>query len=196
MFQKIRDEVGSNGYKFFSSYRANYSIVEIAEHFGKPLVPWENGLVQTLVPHAEADPNTYSGIYVLNRFPFHSDLAHWRMPPRYLLLRCVTGYADVTTLMIDGHDVDCPACTSPALVSGEPVSTPQQRLSDGEIAETQEFLPNRFQCVACGLKISGLSHLAVVSLSVRYKKTQVYDVAEYYAPEDDYSGYEDDNNER
>ncbi|RYG95621.1 MAG: hypothetical protein EON58_13780, partial [Alphaproteobacteria bacterium] len=27
-----------------------------------------------------------------------------------------------------GHRVDCPACTSPALVSGEPVSTPQQRL--------------------------------------------------------------------
>jgi hypothetical protein len=36
----------------------------------------------------------------------------------------------------------------------------------------------------------------VVGLSDRYKKTQVYDAAEYYAPEDDYSGYEDDNNER
>jgi L-asparagine oxygenase len=105
MFQKIRDEVGSNGYKFLSSYRASDSIVQIAELFGKPLVPWENGLVQRLVPRAEAEPNTYSGIYGLNRFPFHSDLAHWRTPPRYLLLRCVTGYADVPTLMIDGQDL-------------------------------------------------------------------------------------------
>ena len=50
--------------------------------------------------------------------------------------------------------------------------------------------------IACGLKIAGLSRLAVVGLSDRYKKTQVYDAAEYYAPDDNYAGYEDDNNER
>jgi len=95
-----------------------------------------------------------------------------------------------------GHRVDCPACTSNGLVWGEPVSAPQQRLNEGEITETQEFLPNRFECVACGLKINGLSRLAVVELSDRYKKTQFYDAAEYYAPEDAYLNYEDDNNER
>ena len=94
-----------------------------------------------------------------------------------------------------GHRVDCPACTSPALVVGEPVSAPLQRLSDGEITETQEYLPNQFECIACGLKIAGLSRLAVVGLSDRYKKTQVYDAAEYYAPDDLYAGYGDDNNE-
>ncbi|MDE2577764.1 MAG: hypothetical protein KGL46_03070 [Hyphomicrobiales bacterium] len=94
-----------------------------------------------------------------------------------------------------GHRVDCPACTSQALVWGEPVSAAQQRLSDGAITESQEFLPNRFECVACGMKINGLSRLAVIGLSDRYKKTQVYDAAEYYAPEDDYSRYEEDNNE-
>ncbi|WP_228870796.1 hypothetical protein [Roseibium aggregatum] len=90
---------------FLSNYRPNDNIVEIAKHFGKPVVPWENGLVQTLVPRINAAPNSYSGIYGLDRFPFHSDLAHWRVPPRYLLLRCITGYADVPTLMIDGNDV-------------------------------------------------------------------------------------------
>jgi len=58
-----------------------------------------------LVPRASATPNTYSGIYGLQRFPFHTDLAHWRVPPRYLLLRCVTGYPDVPTLLIDGRTV-------------------------------------------------------------------------------------------
>lgn len=95
-----------------------------------------------------------------------------------------------------GHRVDCPACASQALVIGEPVTAPVQRLSDGEITETQEYLPNQFECIACGLKIAGLSRLAVVGLSDRYKKTQVYDAAEYYAPDDNYAGYEDDNNER
>ncbi len=94
-----------------------------------------------------------------------------------------------------GHRVDCPACGSQALLSGEPVSAPNQRLSDGEITETQEYLPNQFECIACGLKIAGLSRLAVVGLSDRYKKTQFYDAAEYYAPKDDWVGYEDDNNE-
>jgi hypothetical protein len=108
----------------------------------------------------------------------------------------LTAQAAVWATRQAGHRVDCPACTSQALVGGEPVSAPQQRISDGEITETQEFLPNRLECVACGLKIAGLSRLAVVGLSDRYKKTQVYDAAEYYAPEDDYSGYEDDNNER
>jgi DNA-directed RNA polymerase subunit RPC12/RpoP len=94
-----------------------------------------------------------------------------------------------------GHRVDCPACKSRALVTGEPVSAPVQRLSEGEITETQEYLPNQFECVACGLKIAGLSRLAVVGLGDRYKNTQVYDAAEYYAPDDEYMGYEDDNNE-
>jgi DNA-directed RNA polymerase subunit RPC12/RpoP len=94
-----------------------------------------------------------------------------------------------------GHRIDCPACASRALVMGEPVSAPVQRLSDGEITETQEYLPNHFECIACGLKIAGLSRLTVVGLSDRYKKTQVYDAAEYYAPEDEYAGYDDDNNE-
>ena len=94
-----------------------------------------------------------------------------------------------------GHRVDCPACASQALVVGEPVSGPVQRLNDGQITETQEYLPNQFECIACGLKISGLSRLTVVGIGDRYKHTQVYDAAEYYAPGDSYFDYEEDNNE-
>ncbi|WP_292223480.1 TauD/TfdA family dioxygenase [Mesorhizobium sp.] len=105
MSVEIRDEIRKSGYIFFRNHRPNDSIVEMAEDFGKPLEPWEDGLVQTLVPLSEAAPNSYSGIFGLNRFPFHSDLAHWCTPPRYLLLRCVTGYSDIPTLLIDGHDL-------------------------------------------------------------------------------------------
>ena len=81
------------------------------------------------------------------------------------------------------------------MIIGEPVTAPIRRLNEDEITETQEYLPNQFECIACKLKIAGLSRLAVVNLSDRYKKTQVYDAAEYYAPDDKYAGYEDDNNE-
>jgi hypothetical protein len=94
-----------------------------------------------------------------------------------------------------GHRVECPACGSPALVVGEPVSAPVRKLNEHQITETQEHLPNHFECIACALKISGLSRLAAVNLADRYKKTEVYDAAQYYAPEDGYMGYEEDNNE-
>jgi hypothetical protein len=108
----------------------------------------------------------------------------------------LTSQAAVWATRQSGHRVSCPACASTALVVGGPVSVPTQRLSDGEITETQEYLPNQFECIACGLKIAGLSRLTAVGIGDRYKKTMVYDAAEYYAPEDDYAGYEDDNNER
>ena len=94
-----------------------------------------------------------------------------------------------------GHRVKCPACVSDALVDGEPVSAPNRKLEGDLIIEAHEHLPNRFECIACGLKIGGLSRLAVAGLADRFKKTSTYDPAEIYAPNDDYSGYEDDNNE-
>ncbi|MGO4910705.1 hypothetical protein ACEN2J_20760, partial [Pseudorhodobacter sp. W20_MBD10_FR17] len=94
MSREVRDEIRRSGYIFLKSHRPNESVVELAKYWGKPIAPWEDGLVQALVPRSEAAPNSYSGIYGLGHFPFHSDLAHWRTPPRYLLLRCVTGYAD------------------------------------------------------------------------------------------------------
>jgi hypothetical protein len=94
-----------------------------------------------------------------------------------------------------GHRVECPACKNSALVVGEPIAEPHKQLDGDEISERQEHLPYIFQCVACGLKILGLSRISVVGLGDRYIKTQSYDASEYYAPEDAYEGYEDDNNE-
>lgn len=105
MSLEIKREIRSKGYIFLKIHQANENIVKIAENFGKPLEPWKGGLVQTLVPRSKAAPNSYSGIFGLNHFPFHSDLAHWRTPPRYILLRCVRGYSDIPTFLIDGHDL-------------------------------------------------------------------------------------------
>lgn len=67
--------------------------------------------VHRVVPIAKekSPPNTYSGMFGFGVFPFHTDLAHWPHPPRYLALRCVVGFEDVSTLLLDGDTVV--ACT-------------------------------------------------------------------------------------
>lgn len=95
----------------------------------------------------------------------------------------------------DGHRVDCPACETKALVFGDPIAAAHKAINGDEITEVQEYLPNKFECVACRLKIAGLSRLSAAKLGGRYKKTSVYDAAAYYSPDDEFQGYEEDNNE-
>jgi hypothetical protein len=103
MTHTMKEDIARQGYAFVQEFSPRADTIAIANAIGRPLTPWDGGLVQELVPRDAAPPNTYSGIYGLDRFPFHTDLAHWRMPPRYLLLRCVAGYADVPTLLLDGR---------------------------------------------------------------------------------------------
>ncbi|MCA1403051.1 TauD/TfdA family dioxygenase [Ensifer sp. IC3342] len=91
-----------DGFAHLPRHDPEQSTIEVANSIGYPLKPRDGPLVQRLTPKAEAPPNTYSGNFGLNAFPFHTDLAHWRSPPRYLLLRCLNGYKDVPTLLIDG----------------------------------------------------------------------------------------------
>lgn len=60
------------------------------------------GRVQQLRPRAtsQSTPNLYSGNFGLEAFPLHTDLAHWFLPPRYVLLRCVVGHRSVRTLLL------------------------------------------------------------------------------------------------
>lgn len=94
----------------------------------------------------------------------------------------------------DGHRVKCPACGSDALVLGLPSAAPIKTIKGNDITETQQFLPARFECVACGLKISGYPQLSACGLGDTYKATIVYDAAQYYGAEDT-SEYEPDYNE-
>ena len=53
-------------------------------------------------PPDEAAPRSLSAIYGLGTFPFHTDAAHHRVPPRYLLMRLADGAASTTpTLLVD-----------------------------------------------------------------------------------------------
>jgi hypothetical protein len=99
---EIKDRIFEFGYAFLQAYNVQSEATVVAAAIGQLLIPWNGGLVQKLVPRREASPNTYSGIYGLGYFPLHTDLAHWNLPPRYLMLRCIRGYEDVPTLLLDG----------------------------------------------------------------------------------------------
>ena len=109
----------------------------------------------------------------------------------------LAGQAAIWAARHAGHRVKCPACNSDALVVGEPVAQPQKSIKGDLITEKQEHLPSKFECVACGMKIAGLSQLSTAGLGDVYAQTQTYDASEYYAPSDepDYQDYEPDNNE-
>lgn len=105
--QKLHVEVEKNGYVFIPKFAPKMLYDDAARQLGV-FAKMNDGRHHThLKPREKGDsqPSSYSGIYGLERFPFHTDLAHWRGPPRYLILRCVTGFADVPTQLIDGQEI-------------------------------------------------------------------------------------------
>jgi hypothetical protein len=98
-----------------------------------------------------------------------------------------------------GHRVKCPACKSDAIVAGDPISAPHKSIDGHIITEKRGHLPNKFECVACGMKIAGLSQLTAAGLGDVYVQTQSYDASQYYAPEEgdevEWEGFEPDNND-
>ncbi len=98
----LRERLVAQGYAVLPRLAVDVGLEAFATYLGEPIAAWNGPIVHELAPRAAAAPNTYSGIFGYGRFPFHTDLAHWGVPPRYVVLRCVRGYADVPTQLIDG----------------------------------------------------------------------------------------------
>jgi hypothetical protein len=100
-------EFATNGFVVFRGLGKGASTLEVASQLGT--VDMVEGLaaVQTLTPRGidDSPPNTYSGNFGRAEFPLHTDLAHWALPPRYILLRCIRGTENVATRILDGQHV-------------------------------------------------------------------------------------------
>lgn len=101
----IREIVTSDGFAILPGYRPGVPGIDITFSLGTPYVAAP--ALHALKPAAkEAAPlNTYTGNFGFDQFPFHTDLAHWQMPPRYVLLRCVVGFDEVPTKLVDGKHI-------------------------------------------------------------------------------------------
>jgi alpha-ketoglutarate-dependent taurine dioxygenase len=91
------------GYVFLPSFEPSISSAEVVNSVGAGIHTPGLAAIQILVPkqRSESPPNIYSGNYGLDEFPLHTDLAHWFLPPRYLMLRCIATGNDVATRLLD-----------------------------------------------------------------------------------------------
>lgn len=105
MSTPLAQAVATNGYALIPGHRPDLATLEAVSLLGTPLTLAGFSTVQELRPHEASDaaPNTYSGNFGVGEFPMHTDLAHWAVPPRYLVLRCIQGAAEVATGVIDGN---------------------------------------------------------------------------------------------
>ena len=95
----------------------------------------------------------------------------------------------------DGHRVNCPSCNSVGLLYGEPASSPKRSMEEDNVVEKFESLPTSFECIACDLKLSGLSKLTAVGLGERFQTKETFDFADFYEMQDSHYEYEPDNND-
>lgn len=82
----------------------NRDLLELAAAFGTPRPATRDGpLVNLLAPRSRKDapPRSLSMQYGDGRFPFHTDAAHWPVPPRYVVLRSVGSDSARPTLVAD-----------------------------------------------------------------------------------------------
>lgn len=104
-YLSVREQVYQYGFALVRRFSPRASTFDVASLLGEPLQLGGDKMVQPLIPLSCSAPNTYSGNYGLDHFPLHTDLAHWSLPPRYFILRCIRGYTQVPTLVFDGKSV-------------------------------------------------------------------------------------------
>jgi L-asparagine oxygenase len=88
----LKSQLDNEGCVCLERFQAGVSTIQVARELGETLQLSNIPIVQQIVPkkQEESTDSLYSGNFGLKEFPFHTDLAHWYIPPRYLMLRCVT----------------------------------------------------------------------------------------------------------
>lgn len=79
-----------------------------------------------------------------------------------------------------GHRVDCPSCGSQALLHGTVSGPVTTKIGEDEVAQRQTMLPSSFECIACGLKITGYSKLSACGLGDVFSEKTTYTAAEFF----------------
>jgi len=101
------NELAEDGFVIFDGQSFGDSTIEIATNVGTVMNVPGAKTVQELTPSNKGslEASSYSGIYGVEEFPFHSDMAHWFRPPRYLLLCCKVPAISVETRVVKSERI-------------------------------------------------------------------------------------------
>jgi L-asparagine oxygenase len=104
MQEHLAQSLQDTGFALLEGYRPGSSAADVVDLIGEVETLGTSGPVHLLRPALAdtAPPNTYSGNYGLDAFPLHTDMAHWQVPPRFIMLRCLEGSAGIPTILADG----------------------------------------------------------------------------------------------
>jgi transcription elongation factor Elf1 len=78
------------------------------------------------------------------------------------------------------HRVTCPACGSRATVQGKTYGGERLEHRDGQIVVRENVLPTKFQCQACGLKLTGYQELVAAGVGDHFTHRTEYSPPDYY----------------
>ncbi|HDS1098151.1 TPA: TauD/TfdA family dioxygenase [Stenotrophomonas maltophilia] len=79
----------------------NFELTEVEQTLGNIDQIYGVEPIQELVPRVGVGMGpSYSHNFGLGVFPFHTDMAHWSIPPRYFALICIVGSRDVKTNIV------------------------------------------------------------------------------------------------
>lgn len=98
----IQKTLELNGFADLGVFHPDESSAQVVARIGveidcKPSRPMESLTANPI----DAKPiNTYAGNFGLGQLPLHTDLAHWHIPPHYLMLRCIVADPSVSTMVV------------------------------------------------------------------------------------------------
>lgn len=103
----LANQLSERGYVDLGRIDVGVSTLELARWLADPIGTRVCASVDTLTTTALGTKplNTYGGNFALSRLPLHTDLAHWAVPPRYLILRCVVGSPEVVTHVVHQREI-------------------------------------------------------------------------------------------
>lgn len=104
---QLSDSLEALGYADLGTYDVATSATEVAREVAHCLgfSPYSEAEQLTASAVTSKGPNTYGGNYGYSELPLHTDLAHWYVPPRYVMLRCVVADPLVSTRVLHHRDV-------------------------------------------------------------------------------------------
>lgn len=79
-----------------------------------------------------------------------------------------------------GHRAECPACKNTGLVQGQPTGAVETVVDDADVIQRQTMLPMAFSCIACGLRIIGLSKLHAANLGDPFRAKSTLPANEFF----------------